>query len=82
LGASNRDLFKLDIYKNPVALAVDCPNVIGRSLTSRRRQLKLWVAESRNAGDTPVAKTINYLRAARSLGVDALRRLKSPQAAD
>lgn len=82
LGASNRDLFKLEIYKSPVALAIDCPNVIGRSLTSRRRQLKLWVAESRNAGDTPVAKTINYLRAARSLGVDALRRLKSPQAAE
>lgn len=82
LGASNRDLFKLDIYKSPVALAIDCLNVIGRSLAWRRRQLKLWVAERKKAGDTPVAKTINYLTEARSLCIDALRRLKSKQAAE
>ena len=82
LGATNRDLFKLDIYNSPVALAIDCPNVLGRSLASHRRRFKLWVAENKNAGDTPAARTINYLRAARSFGTEALRRLKPQQAAE
>ncbi|MGZ4925672.1 MAG: GNAT family N-acetyltransferase [Halobacteriota archaeon] len=77
LGASHRELFRLDIYRNPVALIIDIPQVAVRSFTSCRRRLKLWIAQHDRVACLPVARVANWLRPVRSVRTHVLRRLRS-----
>lgn len=76
LGARNRDLIKLEVYRSFGAFVADIFGVFHRAALSKRRKVKLWIAEHENVDNSFAASAIRNAKKIRSVASAAVEKFR------